>query len=85
MTGGILKRFAQLGGALLGLLALSVAFGAVARSGSITAPQGENQRSFSSPEEARKALLGGRGYDDLEKDVAAAFRRKGIKIRFQES
>jgi hypothetical protein len=36
-------------------------------------------------EEARKALLGGRGYDDLEKDVAAAFRRKGIKIRFQES
>jgi len=38
-----------------------------------------------SAEEARQALLAGRSYEDLEKEVAAAFRRKGIKIRFVES
>lgn len=36
-----------------------------------------------SEEEARKVLLNGRSYEDLEKSVATAFRRKGIKIAFQ--
>ena len=36
-----------------------------------------------SEEDARKVLLNGRSYDDLEKSVSTAFRRKGIKIAFQ--
>jgi hypothetical protein len=36
-----------------------------------------------SEEEARKVLLNGRSYEDLEKSVSTAFRRKGIKIAFQ--
>lgn len=36
-----------------------------------------------SAEEARKVLLNGRSYEDLEKSVSTAFRRKGIKIAFQ--
>ncbi len=36
-----------------------------------------------SEEDARKVLLNGRSYEDLEKSVATAFRRKGIKIAFQ--
>jgi hypothetical protein len=36
-----------------------------------------------SEEEARKVLLNGRSYEDLEKSVVTAFRRKGIKIAFQ--
>ena len=36
-----------------------------------------------SAEEARKVLLNGRSYDELEKSVSKAFRSKGIKIEFE--
>lgn len=36
-----------------------------------------------SEEEARKMLLGGRSYDQLEKDFATAMRKKGIKISYE--
>ncbi|MGC4016840.1 MAG: hypothetical protein QM755_20350 [Luteolibacter sp.] len=33
--------------------------------------------------QALQVLLGDRSYEDLEKDVATAFKKKGIKITFQ--
>lgn len=37
------------------------------------------------PDAALEKLLGGRTFDELEEDVAKAWRRKGVKIHFAES